>query len=201
MSQHEIETKWDARQINRSAFNRFVWSVIDSVPHEKWSFQTTGGPDHYFANPLGYVARHRDGQDLKELTVKARLDQSDITVRIEHNIPLDLKLAKAQVVHAFLRTSGYQKQVTITKDCDIYKFKMKRSPVEVVVVWYEVFCEGHPKRAFIEVEVDGGSNKQRLKMLAYWTRLLESKLKLKKTMVIKDSLYELYTSNKYRMAT
>lgn len=199
MSIHEIESKWNANKITRSAFNKFIWGVIDKVPHNGWSFKTTGGPDHYFANPLGYVARHRDGIDLKELTVKARVDSDDITVRVEHNIALDLKLATTQSVHAFLKTSGYQKQVTIIKDCDIYHFKMKKSPVQVTVVWYEVKCKGHPTRAFIEVEVDGGTRKQRLSSLTYWSKLVHKKLGLKKSDLSKDSLYEIYTGSRYRL--
>ena len=200
MSQHEIESKWCADKVSRSAFNRFMWSIIDHVPHCGWSFKTTGGPDHYFANPQGYVARHRDGTDLKELTVKARVDQNDITVRIEHNVALDLKLATTKSVHAFLRTSGYKKQVTITKDCDIYLFKMMNSPVHATVVFYEVSCKGQPKRCFIEVEVDGGSKKERLKVLKYWDSLIQKKLKLKASDISKESLYEIYTGARYRMA-
>lgn len=199
MSQHEIETKWEAEKISRSSFNRFLWSMIDQVDHHGWTFKSAGGFDHYFVNSLGYVARHRDGDDLKELTVKARVDSEDITVRVEHNIALDGKAATLKSVHGFLKTSGYQKLVSIYKDCDIYRFKMKNSPVEATVVWYEVTCKGRPKRTFIEVEVDGGSKKERLKILKMWTRLIQKGLKLGKKQISQESLYEIYTGLKYRM--
>lgn len=199
MSPHEIETKWDATKIPRAKFNRFVWSVIDEEKHLEWTFKSAGGYDHYFVNSLGFVARHRDGDDLKELTVKARLDDNDITVRIEHNVALDPKHATIQSVHGFLKTSGYQKRVSIHKDCDIYRFKTKNSPVEATVVWYEVTCPEHPPRTFIEVEVDGGSKKQRLKVLKQWTRALEKGLKIGKKQVSQESLYEIYTGLKYRL--
>lgn len=199
-SPHEIEIKWMANRVSRSKFNRFIWSVIDKVPHSGWSFKTTGGPDHYFANSLGFVARHRDGVDCKELTVKARVDDEDITVRVEHNIPLDLKLATTQVVHSYLKTSGYRKQVTIVKDCDIYDFKMKNSPTKATVVWYEVSCKGRENQTFIEVEVDGGTKKQRMKALNLWAKIIKKNLKLKDKDISKSSLYEIYTPNRYLMA-
>ena len=77
---------------------------------------------------------------------------------------------------------------------------MKNSPVEATVVWYEVICKGHPKRTFIEVEVDGGSKKQRLQVLKNWARLIDKGLNLNKKHISQDSLYELYTGTKYRMA-
>jgi hypothetical protein len=169
MSQFEIETKWCSDRVSRKAFNSFVRSVTDKVAHNGWSFITACGPDHYFVNSAGYVARHRDSKDLKELTVKARVDKEDITIRIERNLPLDLKLATTKIVHGYLRTSGYKKEITITKDCDIYKFNMKGSRVDATVVWYEVSCKGKAKRTFIEVEVDGGSKKERLRILALYS--------------------------------
>ena len=199
MSQHEIESKWNSDKISRSKFNRFVWSVIDLVPHDGWEFKSAAGYDHYFVNPMGYVARHREGKDLKELTVKARVDSEDITVRVEHNVALDPRHATAKSVHGFLKTSGYQKRVSIFKDCDIYRFKMKNSPVEATVVWYVVTCKGFKDRTFIEVEVDGGSQKARLKVLKRWTKLIEKGLKLSKKDISQESLFELYTGLKYRL--
>lgn len=198
-SKHEIETKWLSDKISRVTFNKAVWSLIEKVSHRGWEFKVAGGPDHYFTNSLGYVARHRDGKDLKELTVKARVDTDDITIRVEHNIPLDLKKADAKVVHAYLRTSGFSKSLTIIKDCDIYTFKMKSSPVHATVVWYKVQCKGHKNRQFIEVEVDGGSKKQRIQVLKMWQKLLSKKLKLSNKDVCQESLYEIYTHKKYLM--
>jgi adenylate cyclase class IV len=199
-SQSEIEIKWCAKKISRGEFNKFVWSSIGNVAHRGWSFKNAGGPDYYFMNSLGYVARHRDSDDCKELTVKARMSANDITERIEINVPLDLETATTKCVHGFLRYSGYKKLVTITKDCDIYLFIMKNSPVHATVVWYEVKSKGHETKTFIEVEVDNGTRKERLKALKYWQKILEKKLKLTKKDISKSSLYEIYTEKRYRMA-
>ena|ERR1035437_2536167 len=101
MSQYEIESKWNAGTVSRVKFNKFVCSAIHLVSHSGWQFKTAGGFDYYFVNSLGYVARHRDGEELKELTSKARVDSKDITTRVEHNVPLDLNHATTKNVHGF----------------------------------------------------------------------------------------------------
>ena len=200
MSQFEIETKWSGAKVSRRKFKKFVLRTIADLKSVKdYKFKNSGGPDYYFVNSLGYVARHRDSEDCKELTVKARVAADDIKIRVEHNIPLDLEKATAKTVHAFLRTSGYLKTLTITKNCDIYLISSKGSRVKTTVVWYEVSSKGFKNRQFIEVEVDHGSKKERLKILKMWTRLIRKHLGLKDKDICKDSLYEIYSNKRYLM--
>jgi adenylate cyclase class IV len=129
--------------------------------------------------------------------VKARVASDDIKVRVEHNVPLDLRKASPRVVHAFLKTLGFEKQVTVSKDCDIYFFKMKKPALHVSVVWYEVACKGHPNQAFVEVEVEGGTRKQKMRALHMWEAVVHAGLGLTKKDVSKDSLYEIYANQRY----
>jgi len=196
-SQSEIEIKWFAKEITRERFNRFVFSIIEKVPSTEWSFKKASGPDYYFVNALNFVARHRDGEDCKELTVKARLSDESITERIEINLPLDLKGATKDLVHGWLRRSGYRKVVTLLKDCNIFVFKMESSPVHATVVWYKVKSKGFEDQIFIEVEVDNGTKKQRNEVLRYFKKLVRSGLGLGPESISHQSLLETYSDRRY----
>lgn len=149
---------------------------------------------HYPKN----VIRHRVSEGTNELTTKARLlGEEGITVRYEYNIGLNASKNKQRELDDWLKLNNYRKDVTLIKDCDIF-FVDYPDGAKVHTVWYEVFCKNKDNQIFIEVEVEGVSKERSLELLEKWSNLMRRNLGLTNDLISEDSLYELYTGNKYK---
>ncbi len=195
MAKHkEIELKWSADHVNRKDFNRKIEKLLKKLGLE-YKFLAAHGPDYYYSNKDGYTARHRDGGDTNELTVKLREGSDHITVRKEINVPL-AKEATAMDVRALLKGLGFDDDVHIHKSCDIYFIKSQKADIDVV--WYKVTGGGKRPKVFVEVEVGHLGKKDSLKILKKWAKMLEKMFNLKDQSDL--SLYEIYSGRRYRQA-
>lgn len=193
----EIETKWSGAGISRENFLKVMRALKKRTDlHTGCTYKHDTGPDIYMNNKLGYVARLRFTSDKKEITVKARLSKTDITKRVEYNIPLDesADLKSVQEAWHFL---GFDSKVEITKTCDVFDFKLN-SGICLHVAYYVVRTKNHKDRIFIEVEPENGTVKQKMKALKEWSKLVSSMLGLQDSNIINQSLYEIYSGHQYR---
>jgi len=143
------------------------------------------------------TVRHRVSPETNELTTKARLTTDSITVRAELNIPLDIAKVKQKDVNDWFKLNSYEKRITITKDCDIWWVPYEDGAM-VSTVWYECYVDDVPNKIFIEVEVEGATEERSLEILNYWRNQLRFHLKLTDDLISEDSLYEIYTGEKYK---
>jgi adenylate cyclase class IV len=192
----EIETKWDAETIPRSAYNRAIKTFLrgDKIPYR---FLQVDGFDYYFTSKTKHTLRHRVSKNTNELTVKARLSKKCIKIRMEGNIRLT-KDNDIKEVHGTFKLLGFKEDVSLYKDCDIYF--LKDGKADISIVWYLVKKAGFKDRALMEVEVHGMDVKKSMKKLKQWSQVMFKLFGLTEKNVITDSLYEMYTGNKYRMA-
>jgi adenylate cyclase class IV len=196
----EIEIKWDASSLSRAAYNKKVTEFLS-----KHSYKAEGkhayGFDYYYESDSGRVARHRQGSDLNEITIKARLSNKSTTVRHEANIKITEDMPVTEVERA-LNLMGFNHSFSIYKDCDIYFIQDGKA--EISIVWYVITV---PKsqykvaaKTFFEIEVHNVPEKESLKILNKWKKMLaENVLELSKKDIISESLYEIYTGKKYRL--
>lgn len=192
----EIESKWDAEALSRTFFNEKIISYFNKSK-VKYSYLHAAGFDYYYETKDGYVARHRHGVDVNELTVKARLSEKSIKVRKEGNLHLAQNTPVTEVKES-LELMGFDLSFSIYKDCDIYF--IEENGAEISIVWYAV---DRPKskmkrRYFFEIEVQKTSQKQSLKLLHKWTKISYQLFSLSNTDLIHDSLYEIYTGKRYK---
>lgn len=193
----EIETKWQASKISRDRFIACIQQLQkDSSLHRGCTYKKVKGPDVYFRNALGYVARVRISGDKKEITVKARLSSTDITKRVEYNIPLSPRASISDVFNA-LECLGFQECLSIKKNCDIFYFTQKHG-INLHVVYYVVKTKKLQDQAFIEIEPEHGTEKQRMKVLKRWKTLIEKHLGISSKDQINLSLFEIYTDKRIK---
>lgn len=192
MKHKEIEIKWLADHVNRDDFNKKIRTFLKDNDID-FTFLSVNGPDTYYRNSAGYVARHRFGQNTNELTVKLRLGKKGIKIRTEVNIPLS-KDASPIDVQAFMNGLGFSLDVDIKKSCDIYFIKSQKADIDIV--WYKVSSSGRRPRVFIEVEVGQLGKENSLKILSKWAKTLKKMFKLKDESQF--SLYEIYSGQTYR---
>ena len=187
----EIEIKWDATNVDRTAFNKAVRRYAKG---KKTRFISVAGFDYYHESPEGYVARHRHGSTTNELTVKARVSKKSTTIRREINLKLAKETSPIQV-QELMTELGFRNCLPIFKDCDIYFIQDGKYTVDIV--WYKVSCQDKPPKNFIEVEVHEAPVKESLKILEKWTKFVES---LGAGAVMPLSLWEIYSGRQYRMS-
>lgn len=196
----EIEMKWDAKGLERSNFNLLMKKFLmkNSFSNE---FKNAYGFDYYYESETGRVARHRSGIDINEITIKARLSSKSTVVRHEANVKLTADMPVTEVECA-LNLMGFHHAFSIYKDCDIYF--IQDGNAEISVVWYRITMAQSkyksPPRTFFEIEVHNVPEKQSLKILKKWKKMIaENTLSLPNTSVIPESLYEIYTGKRYRL--
>lgn len=189
----EIEKKWNAEVISRDQFLKIMRSK--NLP--KKQYIRVGGPDYYFVNKLGHVARLRWSPDKREITVKTRLSNSDITERVEFNIPIAQYADLDHCVGALVEL-GFKMNVELDKDCDIFFFK-ESTGVKVHVVYYTA-TSGNETKTFIEVEAEHGTKAQKRAALKKWTKFIKKQFALGEESLSDLSLYEIFSGNLYRMA-
>jgi adenylate cyclase class IV len=192
----EIESKWDALKLDRVFFNNKISQYFhkSKIRH---TFLYAAGFDYYYESCNGYVARHRHGADVNELTVKARLSDQSIKVRKEGNLHLAQNTPVTEVKES-LELMGFNLSFSIYKDCDIYF--IEEEGAEISIVWYAV---DRPKskmkrRYFFEIEVQNAPEKKSLKLLKKWTKIAYSLFHLSDEDLIHDSLYEIYSGKRYK---
>lgn len=196
----EIEIKWDAKELVRSTFKSRMDDFLSKnlYKNEQKSAQ---GFDYYYESETGRVARHRHGTDINEITVKARLSSKSTTVRHEANVKLAIDMPVTEVECA-LSLMGFNYSFSIYKDCDIYFIHDGKA--EVSIVWYVITVPQSkykaPPRTFFEIEVHNVPERESLKILKKWKKMVaENLLSLSEKMIIPESLYEIYTGKKYRL--
>lgn len=196
----EIEIKWDAKSLSRSLFNEKMRSFLKNSNY-KSEFKNAYGFDYYYESETGRVARHRQSIDVNELTIKARLSDKSTTVRHEANVKLTVDMPVTEIERA-LNLMGFEYSFSIYKDCDIYF--VHDGKAEISIVWYAIKNPQSkykvPTRIFFEIEVHNVSEKESLKILKKWKKMIaESELSLNDSSIIPESLYEIYTGKKYRL--
>lgn len=188
---NEIEAKIAADNVDLANF--MVWCE-QQKPHR---YKFVNSPDYYYGQN-GNVVRHRvNSQDSHELTVKKRKSGSSTRDRLE----IDLKFAettKADDVTSFLLATGFNLEFSLRKEAHIYWFTEGKTHLSVVI--YDVFCEGFPDRRFIEVEAEKGSDvtvEHAKKRVNAWVKDFQDCFHVGDP--LNDSLYEIYSGNKYQM--
>jgi adenylate cyclase class IV len=136
----EIETKYDATEINLTAFKRLAQRL------KPVSEKHVGSLDHYFTRSDGLALRYREGTR-PELTVKQKSSDRNNFIRTEVNLPIrDVPL---EMIAAFAQVQGYEHDFTIYKDCAIY-FWDKHNVVHYTVK----STNGERLGAFMEIELN-----------------------------------------------
>lgn len=189
----EIEVKWSGDHVPRAEFNRKLKALL-ALKEYMYRFIRVSGPDTYFSDASGRTLRHRISRNTHELTAKMRIYKKSIMARKEVNVKLALD-QPVEDVFELMGMLGLKKDVSITKDCDIYF--IDGSTAHVSIVWYQVFVEGQDVRTFIEVEVEGLSHQKSMKVLRIWMKRLNEMYGLKKKHISDDSLYEIYSGKRY----
>ena len=190
----EIEIKWDGTSVERRAFNKAIRMYAKG---KKFTKVPAAGFDYYYTTKDGYVLRHRHGANSNELTVKARVSTSSTTVRKETNVKIH-KASYPIQIQEFAKELGFGKALPIFKDCDIYFIQDGKYMVDVV--WYRVTCGDAKPRIFLEVEVHEAPEKASLSILNRWKSFMLSEFNLTDKDIIQESLYEIYSGNRYRMS-
>ena len=195
MARHkEIETKWNAESVKKEDFAKNMRKYLKDNSYSFTDLQV-GGYDYYYRSKGGYVLRHRTGADSNELTVKARIKSNSIKIRKEVNVKISEEATPLDV-SAMFKLLGFKQEFAIYKSCDILFVKDKNA--EVSIVWYKVTKSGDRLRTFMEVEVDWVPQKESVRILNKWTKIVEHLFKLGPEHVSPDSLYEIFSGKRYR---
>lgn len=139
----EIETKYDANDIERIKFKALMESLVPKT------FLYVEGTDVYYVKQendfLRYrmAARHLDDKR-SELTFKKKSVDKNNNVRTEVNLRVDIN--DPTLVAAFCEGLGYKRNFSVYKYCDIYFFE------DANLVYYDVVSDGGIGGSFIEIE-------------------------------------------------
>lgn len=138
----EIETKYDANNINIEEFQK----IVKTLPIRKHLLVSSF--DDYFTNKKGEFVRYRQHTDHGELTIKKKMEGAkNNNERVEVNLPTEGDNLEA--VTAFLNLQDYSYNFGIYKTCDIYWTD------KVDLVYYVVYDKNFKEiRRFIEIEAD-----------------------------------------------
>lgn len=138
----EIETKYDADNIERLAFKSLMMGLNPT------SFRYVESTDKYYIKSDVEFLRFRmpSAESARsELTFKKKHKMANNNVRTEVNLRIDGN--NDSTVHAFCEGLGYHLNFSIFKMCDIYYFE------DGNVVLYSVVDEDKKIRSFLEIEV------------------------------------------------
>lgn len=203
---NELELKWDIWNITMADFK--AWMQLAYPVYQNDSFyHHVEGRDDYYRNE-GNVVRHRYGAiGAGELTVKVRTSHTSIVDRMEVDLHLDGD--EPQAVKNFLKLIGYKLDVSLFKTADIWNLPAENviGAPRVIIASYDIFrlTEGgqsalsEPRR-FLEVEVEKSPSitvGEAHQILHQWDSNLRSKWTLGEP--LKESMYEIYTPNRYRV--
>lgn len=140
----EIETKYDATDIDRIEFKK----LLRSLPYT--GFLYVESRDVYYTKNDSEFLRYRmpseSSKDPRsELTFKKKHAQSNNIVRTEVNVRTDNN--SPETIEAFCNTLGFHKNFSIMKYCDIFFFEN-----EANVVYYTVIDDFGKYAHFVEIE-------------------------------------------------
>jgi len=137
----EVETKYDAAEIQLQAFT----DLVEPMKPSKWMMVSSY--DDYFTRPNGEFIRYRYTDDRGELTIKQKTNDKNNNERVEVNLPT--KGDNLKTVEKFCTLAGYEYNFGIYKTCKIAWVD------KVVVVWYIVYDKDMKElRRFIEIEAN-----------------------------------------------
>lgn len=197
----EIEFKYNAEEISRTAFNNLM-KTFGPFKKELQLFATSANGknsiDHYYSNGERLM-RWREGQDGNgsktwELTSKARLSKLNNNKRKEVNVPLITKDMSIEKAAEFSEMHGLGHDFSISKDVQIYWAD------KVVFSHYTTFdMNGKALNTFMEIEADEKykweSEEEAFEVITAWEKRL-APLGLTPQHRIKKSLFEFYTKFK-----
>lgn len=139
----EIETKYDANEIDRLKFKVIARSLNPT------RFIYGEGTDVYYVKENDDFLRHRmpmvNSDDTRsELTFKKKSTEKNNMIRTEVNLRIDLN--KQELVAAFCEGIGYKKNFSVYKMFDIYFFD------DANIVYYSVLDDFGKTANFVEIE-------------------------------------------------
>lgn len=181
----EIETKYDASNIERVEFKKLMRSLKPK------SLVVVESSDVYFVRSADDFIRYRmpieNGDDKRaELAFKKKHAQSNNIVRTEVNLRVDPN--DPETVVAFVEGLGYKRNFSIYKMCDIYYFD------DCNIVYYNVVDDDGKPASFLEIEVkeDAGIGEEAAWGILQKYEKLLSPLGISAQKRKKLSLYEMY---------
>lgn len=161
------------------------------------------GPDDYYVQGEN-VLRHRKSGGPGELTVKRRTSMKSTRDRVEIDLKLDHGMTIEDVA-AFLAATGWERQFTVVKDCHIFWFEGSRKTPGVEAVIYDVKLvdakgnDSWDRYVEIEIHKEDSNHPMALSTLRTWEKQLRAELPSLGE-VVSESLYEIYSGNKYSLA-
>lgn len=180
----EIETKYDAENINRMDFKNLARSFSPK------NFVYVESTDIYFSKGDEFVRYRMPPETEKskraELTLKKKHISGNNVVRTEVNLRVDQN--DQATVTAFCEGLGYKKNFSIYKICDIYFFD------DADIVFYTVLDEENKSRNFLEIEVDENLDipeEEAKEILTKYEKML-APLGLTAQKRLRKSLWEMY---------
>lgn len=180
----EIESKYDASEIDRIKFKQFARSLNPK------SFLYVESTDIYYVKDNEFIRyRMPDANDptrRSELTYKKKHTQGNNVVRTEVNLRVDPN--DRDTVMKFCDVLGYTRNFSVYKMCDIYFYD------DADIVLYSVLDEDGKVAHFLEIEVDeslGLSPDQAKDVLVRYEKLL-APLGINAYKRKKLSLFEMY---------
>lgn len=111
----EIEYKYSAQEVSLGRFKAFC------EHREPKEVVQSSGYDHFYKSKKDDASfcRHRQGNDLNQLTFKRKLTEKNNVVRTERNLSLETKVS-AEEVEALCEEFGYEYNSTIFKNIFVY---------------------------------------------------------------------------------
>lgn len=181
----EVEFKYDAKNINLSAFKEFC------MKKDPVSYIMAAGHDHFYHNSKDLTSfyRHRVGAGINQFTFKKKTVEENNFIRIEHNIDLDLDVTRDKILY-LCKDLGYEYNTTIFKNSFIYVY-------EYYVMAYYIVYDNDMKEIgrFLEIEMNEEfpweNEKQAWGELIILERI-HKPLGIDSSKRIKDSLFELF---------
>lgn len=181
----EIETKYDANEIDRLIFKNIANSLNPK------SFTYIESDDIYYVNKDGLFLRYRmpaknTGDARAELTPKIKHKNSNNIIRTEPNLRIDGN--DITRVESFCNSLGFRKNFSISKLCDIYEY------TDVTLVYYIVIDESGKISNFVEIEAierQGITQEEGMEVIQKYEKLLSS-IGINAQKRKRLSLYEMY---------
>jgi|SRR5581483_102249 len=185
----EIETKYDASEIDRMAFKKIAEDLSPK------SFIYVESDDVYYINKDGLFLRYRmpvvNMKDPRaELTPKIKHVEKNNIVRTEPNLRVDGN--DPSRVESFCNSIGFSENFRIYKMCDIYHYE------DAILVYYTVRDQNGKHANFLEIEVNEDqdiSPEQGMDIIQKYEKNLAS-LGITAQKRKKLSLFEMYRKDK-----
>lgn len=190
----ELERKFGADHVSPIQFH--LWCE----KHHPVGHKDTKYPDVYYRRGTSVIRHRKLPKNGGELTVKQRKNATDSTDRLE----IDLKFAEGithEDVAAFVKATGWEEVLELDKHfSEVYWFAHLGAEVAVSLYKVEDKATGET-RQMLEVEIEKGApvtQEEALRLLGIWCGVIAEDLGLAEP--LNDSLYEIFTGQRYEMA-